>query len=169
MTGEEIYKAAIHEAGHAVASIRLFEGKFPGKISLKLENDFLESHASEKLFFYSGMEEKDSELKKKAIYACAGYAAMILMGHDQDEGVKGCTQDFEMAVNLTWTPIDELKKESVSFMNKPENIIAFRLIADELMQKRRLDYDVISTLVAAADILFVTSVHSHEQEEYQKA
>ena len=98
---------AIHEAGHAVAFLRLFEGRVVDKVSIVPKDGVHGSHRAEELVIEGNSELTDEHQKSfedEAVYACAGYAALIVAGRSEDKASAGYWQDFEEAASASNRP-----------------------------------------------------------------
>lgn len=155
---------AIHEAGHAVACLRLWEtGRDTGNVTIDRTGSKLGSHLAEEIIFPANgpvTAEERQEFENEAIYSCAGYAALIAAGYDEATAVLGCDPDFETADYVTERPLAEIKQKAVALMQRPENIKAVSRIAEELLQRTTLDYWDVEVLIEVAD-------GNVTEEEYQ--
>ena len=155
---------AIHEAGHAVACLRLWgTARDTGNITIERTDTTLGHHAAEEITFPANepeTAEQRQEFEKEAIYACAGYAALIAAGYDEATAVLGCDPDFDIADRVTEIPLAEIKQEAVALMQQPANIKAVSRIAEELLQRTTLDpWDV--------DVLMEVANGNVTEEKYQ--
>ena len=115
MDREVLQPSAIHEAGHAVAFFLQF-----GLGELHRIGD-LEIGIDESAFCVGDMVEPDLEQKEKtAIMLCAGYAALIVAGYQEEEALQGTVCDFEMARMQSKTSIDSLKGAAVELLSRKE-------------------------------------------------
>ena len=150
------HKTAIHEAGHAVAFYRLFgdSWRIGHTVSIEPKDDTAGRHAAEDLSFEGADEltpDQRQMFENEAIYACAGYAALIAADYPEDEAENGCWSDFECAEKCSDKPLATIKQESIALMSRPENVNAMRRIADELLLRKKLDSDVVDVLIDVAD------------------
>ena len=155
---------AIHEAGHVIAFYRLFgDVRYGGRVTIKPTEDAAGSHKAEYLWFPADNEETPEEraaFDNEAVYACAGYAAVLAAGYSEGEASAGCESDFDEAKKVT-KPLATIKQEAVALMSRPENVNAVRRIADELLMRTTLDPEVVDVLVDVAD-------GKTTEEEYQR-
>ena len=146
---------AIHEAGHAVACLRLWgTARDTGNITIERTDTTLGHHAAEEITFPANepeTAEQRQEFEKEAIYACAGYAALIAAGYDEATAVLGCDPDFDIADHVTEEPLAEIKQEAVALMQRPKNIKAVSRVAEELLERTTLDPSDVEVLIEIAD------------------
>lgn len=152
MDGDRERHTAIHEAGHAVAYIRLNLDHGGAEIVPKEEAGTLGSAAGE------GLEHVwDKEQAGPAVLAlCAGYAALAAAGHGDDVARGGTDSDFESAEHLIdfWAlsgTLEDWMARAVVLMSSPENVAAVAKVAEHLLEHKRLDGDYIAVLVELAD------------------
>ncbi|MDY0746576.1 hypothetical protein SNE35_18830 [Paucibacter sp. R3-3] len=139
---------ALHEAGHAVAHVRLQIPQL--RASIIEAGDTVGSVRSQ-----CEVWSRD-EAAAMAIAYCSGYAALVAAGLAETEASAGCDSDFRCVQDLVvaWQlegGLDQIKSAAVSMMIKPENSSAVSLVARELLANRTLDDDVIDLLVDVAD------------------
>ncbi len=155
---------AIHEAGHVIAFYRLFgDVRYGGRVTIKPTEDAAGSHKAEYLWFPADNEETPEErvaFDNEAVYACAGYAAVLAAGYSEDEASSGCWSDFDDARKAS-RPLTTIKQEAIALMSRPENVKAVGRIADELLVQKTLEPDVVDVLVDVAD-------GKTTEEEYQR-
>ncbi len=148
---DEERKTAIHEAGHAVASVRLFPDRLVLEVSIEPEPDkgLLGKHAADELTVLCSTpdEQAAASFEAEAIYSCAGYAAVLAAGYPEAEAIAGCESDFAEAGDL----LDIGKSKAVELMQRPENQQAVKHVADELSRHRCLDGDHVAVLINVAD------------------
>ncbi len=146
---------AIHEAGHAVACVRLWEtGRVVERVTIDRTGSQLGSHLAEEITFPADepeTAEQRREFENEAIYSCAGYAALIAAGYDEATAVLGCDPDFDIADYVTEEPLAEIKQEAVALMQRPKNIKAVSRVAEELLQRTTLDPLDVEVLIEIAD------------------
>jgi len=145
---------AIHEAGHAVAFYRLFgdSWRIGHTVSIKPEDGTAGHHAAEDLSFDGDDEltpDQRQMFENEAIYACAGYAAVVAAGYPEDEAENGCWSDFESAEKCSDKPLDEIKREAVLLMQN--NTQAVNRIVEELLKRKSLEFDEVEILIDVAD------------------
>ena len=142
---------AIHEAGHAVALVRLFSDRYALDVSIEPEpgKGRLGTHAAEDLTVLCSTpdEQAAASFEAEAIYSCAGYAAVLAAGYPEAEAIAGCESDFAEAGDL----LDIGKSKAVELMQRPENQQAVKHVADELSRHRCLDGDHVAVLIYVAD------------------
>ena len=147
----ELRWAAVHEAGHGVARLRLFPDQYFEHISIEQEEDSL---GRVRLSFdttvvpkSSSDQEAEDVFLNDAICACAGYAACIVAEFSLEQALTGCESDFERAGHRK-----ELACElALELMGLDSNVRAVRLIADKLLELTTLDHDHIGVLIEIAD------------------
>ena len=156
-------QTAIHEAGHAVAFYRLFEGRYGGPLTIEPTEETSGSHKAEELTFSLDVEDEDvlDGREREGVYACAGYAALVAAGYPDDVAQLGCESDFEVATETSERDLAVVKLEAVELMSRPENITAVQRIAQELSSRKRLDSDVVDVLIEVADGIAT-------EDEYQR-
>lgn len=142
---------AIHEAGHAVAHVRL-SLSHDGAHIIPNRDGLLGAAAGE------GPEHiDDSHTAESVVIACcAGYAALVAAGHADEAARSGADDDFEQACQVieSWSlpgGIRAWQDRAVALMREPENVAAVALVAEHLMQHERLDGDYVDVLVEMAD------------------
>jgi len=147
---------AYHEAGHAVACYRLFKDdrRYGGRLTIEPRGDLLGGHFAEELVFY-GTEEVTAEerqaFENEAIYACAGYAAMLAAGYAEEEALAGCEADFEKAERVCNVRLYVSKEQAMALMMQPQNIAAVARVAGELLSRSTLEWDEVEILIDVAD------------------
>lgn len=105
----------------------------------------------------SGEESWGSEDAGKIgiLIFCAGYAALIAAGYNEETSVLGCGTDFDKANDIIefWQleSLDEWKKRAVEHMSKPENINAVKWLSDKLVIHVTIGGDHIMALMSIAD------------------
>jgi len=150
----ELQKTACHEAGHAVAFVRLFDGREQGRVTIEPRGDAAGCHLAEVLSFPPTEDETPEQratIENEAIYACAGYAALVATGYSKEEAGRGCDSDFEDAEAGSKKSLEIVKKEAVLLMSRPENMKAVARIAKELIQEKTLDADQVEILIEIED------------------
>ena len=160
---KEFQETAYHEAGHAVAHVRLFDNRLADKVTIEPVVDIAGSHRAEELTFPHTEDvvpgEKEA-FENEAIYACAGYAALIAAGYSEEEAERGCDSDFQNAEAVCEKALNEVKQEAVLLMSQLENIRAVSRIANELLDEMTLDSEQVEILIAIED-------GDTTEEEYQ--
>jgi hypothetical protein len=142
---------AVHEAGHAVARLRLFPEEWLEDVSIEQEEDSLgrltlsvdTTVAPDAL----SDEEGEDVFLRDAICACAGYAACIVAGYSEEQALTGCEADFERAGHRT-----ELACEhALELMGRAANVQAVQLIAEKLLKHMTIAFDHLGVLLAFSD------------------
>lgn len=147
MSQREKKHTAIHEAGHAVASVRLEIDC--GVTSIIPEEDILGHHQTRE--FDGFLHDPQDEV----ICLCAGYAALIAAGYDKEEASLGCGADFgnakAISENYGLGPFEQQLMQATELMGTPENRKAVKVVADALMERSNIDFDLCSVLVDLSD------------------
>lgn len=143
-------ETAIHEAGHAVAHVRL--NILQGRVTIVPNDGRLGSSTAEG----SDSVTSATEAADQVLAYCAGYAACIAAGFDRDTAALGCWDDFEQAQELVdfWSldgNLDEWRDQAVAMMSSTENIAAVALVAKWLLQDGTVDEQLLDVLVERAD------------------
>lgn len=150
MTDPELLRTAIHEAGHAVAFVRLFPDRYGIDLTIELDGESLGSMDSENIADASP-EMSDIEAKQHllnyAVFRCAGFAAVLATGEPEEIAQLGCGDDFEQAGGF----LDEGKRIAVALMAQPSNIKAVKHLAEELMRRRTMIWDLVTLSIDFAD------------------
>ena len=148
LAGTHEGSTAVHEAGHAVAHVRLGILQWHATIE-PLDADLAGSVLADD----SVWNRDDAENQALALYA--GYAACLAAGLSPELAAVGCDDDFAKAAALisNWCVGDvaELTRRAVDLMSQPENIKAVQVIARELLIERVLRVESIDLLVDVAD------------------
>ncbi len=150
MPDSERKQTAYHEAGHAIAhlrhdilqlqvTIRPHDGNLGGCTGEGKDNVWNAAQAPDQVICY-----------------CAGYAALIAIGHDKDIALLGCSDDMDNAAELItiWSlpgTLDEWQAKAVELMSRPENIRAVDFVARALLKYKTLEPDYFDFLVEWAD------------------
>ena len=148
---------AIHEAGHAVAFVRLWpNARISDNVTIEREQNTLGYHRAEEICFPAiddpdEITRLDSEFEKEAIYCCAGYAALVAAGYSEEEALLGANSDFAKAKEVADLSMEEISKKSVELMTQPDNIAAVAKVADELLRRKTIYGDQVETLVELSD------------------
>lgn len=147
--GAEVIGTAIHEAGHAVAFVRLFPARVCGDVSIEPEEGRLGGHIGEELTvcLNTADEQAEAQFEAEAVYCCAGYAAMLAAGYPEEQAIELCESDFVEAGHR----LEVGKRKAVELMRRPENRLAVERVAEELLHRKRLDGDHILVLIDVAD------------------
>lgn len=146
---DEFYRrrVAYHEAGHAVAFIRLGHGC--DGVSIVPGEDHLGITGGGD---YGDVLEAE---RTRIVCGCAGFAADMELGSNEESARRGASADFERA-QRTIELIGEGTLESWiaharAFVREPQNWAAIDLIARELLEWDRIDGQVLECLVDIAD------------------
>lgn len=142
---------ALHEAGHAVAQIRLFPSVYIEEMTVipDPEIDAMGRIAFPEVVFTAADDEERYEgyLKRYAVVACAGYAALRAAGRSHELSSWGTDYDYEAAGRY----LDHGKAEAIKLMSAPENIAAVQRVAAELTARREISGELASVLVDLSD------------------
>jgi hypothetical protein len=87
----------------------------------------------------------------EAMYACAGYAAVLVAGYSEEEVSAGCGPDFDGAEKVIDMPLETVQKEAIELMSRPENVKAVKRIVDELLVRKTLGPEEVEILIDVAD------------------
>lgn len=140
---------AYHEAGHAVAHVRL--GILAGNVTIVATPSTLGSATGE------GADSVCSQdgAKDQILAFCSGYASLVAAGYSDEEARMGCNDDFEQAADLIsfWGlgTLEDWLPQAVAFMRLEENIKAVGLVAEHLTRHETLEGEYIENLVMFAD------------------
>ena len=149
---EPLRATAYHEAGHAVAFCRLFNNRMAGNVTINPDDLTRGKHEAE--------DAEQHELDDEAIYACAGYAALVAAGYSELEALSGCESDFEIAKLIGSTSLATSKQLAIGLMSRPENIKGVDSVANALLERQTLDPFDVEALIEIAD-------GKATEEEYQ--
>jgi hypothetical protein len=143
-------EVARHEAGHAVANLRL--GIDQERVTIVPNGGVGGSCVS------AGSEAVwDERTARDMVLAyCAGYAALIAAGYSDADARVGCDDDFDHADELisTWQLPGDTQAwlvSAVELMRRPENVAAVTLVAEHLLRYKTLDVGYFEVLVDLAD------------------
>lgn len=144
-------QTAIHEAGHAVAHVRLGLDQEGADIIRNEDAGTLGGAAGEGVNQVWNKEQAEPVV----LAFCAGYAALVAAGHE-DGAHLGADDDFEQAEYLIeyWGlqgTLADYKAKSVEQMSAPDNIRAVGMVAEHLLEHKKLDGEYIRVLVDMAD------------------
>ena len=147
---------AIHKAGHAVAFARLFDDSWRPRQKLTIETDHGKPAvrvADELARAGSGesLGEMLRDVESDAIYACAGFAAVLVAGYSAPDAEGGCGSDFDAATHVSDLPLDEIKSKAVELLERPENIAAVTRLSRELLDRRTLDPTEVEMIIDVSD------------------
>lgn len=140
---------AYHEAGHAVAHVRL--GILAGNVTIVATPSTLGSATAEGV---DSVYSRDGA-KDQILAFCSGYASLVAAGYSDEEARNGCGDDFEQADYLIgfWGlgSLEDWLSQAVAFMRREENIKAVGLVAEHLTRHGTLESEYIENLVMFAD------------------
>jgi hypothetical protein len=154
----DLTTTALHEAGHAVASKRLFPWRPVDDLSIvpNYDEGTAGSHETLEAVEFdltddpAELERQNEEFRKQAVYQCAGYAALIAAGYSQREASHGCGADFARGTNAYIT-LKDAQRRAVDLMRNTENVAAVARIAKALIEHGTLDPDNVDALISVAD------------------
>ncbi len=143
-------QTAIHEAGHAVAHIRL--GIQQGHVTIVPAGDLSGSAVAEG----SDHVWNAAAASDQVLAYCAGHAATIAAGLEAAQAELGCGNDFEEAQQLIdfWRLDSDLaawQARAIALMSQSENVTAVACVAEWLLQEGTLDSELVDVLVEKAD------------------
>lgn len=143
---------AIHEAGHAVAHVRL--GIASGFVSIIANPDKGTAGTAEGEGA-GHVYNKDGAADMTIAY-CAGYAALVSAGYDEQTALLGADDDMEHAQDLIefWGldgDIADWRRRAVDLMQSPENVNAVRVLAEQLAIHKRIENSIVEILIDLAD------------------
>ena len=144
------HHTAIHEAGHTVAHIRLGL-EHDGANIIRVDGRLGAAKGEGK-----GHVWDKGGAESVVLAFCSGYAAMVAVGCTEFEALAGTEDDFEQAGELIaeWVlpgDIEAWQARAVDLMCRHENMAAVALIAEHLLQRKRLDGDYCDVLVEVSD------------------
>lgn len=147
---DDLKLTALHEAGHAVAHVRLEIQQ--GRATIVPDDQNAGAVSAE------GVEHVYSaEAATPMVEAyCAGYAALVAAGYSEELAAAGAGNDFANAELLIeqWNlggDLQHWKLRAVELMGTPANRRAVELVAEHLVAHRTLDGDYLDLLVDLAD------------------
>jgi hypothetical protein len=145
-------RIATHEAGHAVAHVRLGLDHEGANIMPNDADGTLGGAAGTG----AGQVWQADEAGPVVLGYCAGYAALVAAGCSKADALRGADQDFAEAESVisTWALPDGLegwKARAVEMMQRPENVEAVALVAQHLTQRKSLSPDHVDALVELSD------------------
>jgi hypothetical protein len=143
-------KTAIHEAGHAVAHVRL--GILQDLLTIISDEYFCGAVLSE------GVETVDNtdKAERMVLAYCAGFAALVAAGYPTEIAIVGSDDDFEKCSKLIedWDlrySLERFKDLAIELMSEPKNVAAVQLVANYALEHKRVEGDVVDVLVELAD------------------
>lgn len=146
---------AIHKAGHAVAHTRLFGDSWRPREKLTIEpGEHGGRRVAEELTQVGAGEslgEMFREFEHDAIYACAGFAAVLVAGYSTPDAEGGCGSDFAAAARVSDLPLDEIKSKAVALLEQPQNVAAVARLSRELLDHRTLDPIEVEMIIDVSD------------------
>ncbi|MEN8713509.1 MAG: hypothetical protein ABF384_01245 [Verrucomicrobiales bacterium] len=145
----EIEHTAFHEAGHAVAHARLDIDQLSASIIPDDDRSMLGGNVASDSFW------DEEGVKGQVLALLSGYAALVARGLKEDEAKQGSISDFAKAQDLLQAfslgTILEWKNQAVELMMRPENVRAVARVAQELLERQRIDVDDIECCIEIAD------------------
>jgi hypothetical protein len=149
-------RTALHEAGHVVAAIQLgVDGQDYGRVTIVPKD---QTNGS---FSMCEISESISEIKRDIVINCAGYGALRALGYPEDFACRGCGDDFVKSANLidqySLLPLSHWKDQATQLLSLPDNVLAVRAIADNLLKYKILG-PVYATVVFEFAIGMISSV-----------
>lgn len=152
----DVEQLAIHKAGHAVAFARLFGDSWRVRERLSIESSGVKSpqNVAEELTHVGPGEslgEMFRDFESDAIYACAGFAAVLVAGYSAPDAEGGCGSDFEAATHVSDLPLEELKSRAVELLKQPENVAAVARLSRELLERKTLDPTEVDMIIDVSD------------------
>lgn len=151
MDDDLLRRTATHEAGRAVARVRL-QLDHQGANLVPINGGLLGASAGDR-----GEDVWEAERAKLATIACcAGYAALIAAGLSEDDACAVTGDDFDKANKLIgdWAlqnSIEVWKLLAVDLMRRTANVAAVALVAQHLQVLQQLDVDYVEQLIHLAD------------------
>jgi hypothetical protein len=138
---------AIHEAGHALAHIRL--RILQTTATIVRDKDRLGAvHAEDSVW-------NAQEAAEQVLSLCSGYGALRACGYDDRDARLGADEDFEEAERLIefWAleSLEDWLKKAVEFHSTPKNRKAIGLLADGLLKYKTLSASFMDCLVDYSD------------------
>ena len=151
-----VKKVAIHKAGHAVAFSRLFGDvwRLRERLSIEPGGEPRGRHVAKELAKVGSGEslgEMLRDFESDAVYACAGFAAVLAAGYSAPEAEGGCGSDFDAATRVSDLPLDEIKSRTVELLRQPENVAAVSRLSRELINRRTLDPTEVELIIDISD------------------
>lgn len=145
----DLQRIALHEAGHAVAAIKLgIDGQDLGVVTI-VPKDHMNGS-----FSMREMSCTYLEIRHDIIINCAGYGALRASGYPESIACIGCGDDFGKAEKLIkgWSlsPLDHWKDQATQLLSIPENALAVSRVSAELLKHKTLGPEYINVLVMAA-------------------
>lgn len=143
---------AIHEAGHAVAHVRLRPHRGLGYATIVPNH---ENGTAGNSIHEDEWDCNAESMQGEVTVLCAGYGACVAAGMDETLAREGCDSDFEKAEQIIrgWSlsPLSEQLKLAIEMMQRPENRKAVQRLADELMKRQTVDGDEVGVIVEVSD------------------
>jgi len=159
---DDAQKVSIHEAGHFVAACRL--KKESGIVTI------LPAEGSLGHVLHHGFDSASAVPEKEVLFACAGYAALIAAGCSEADAREGCEgtegSDFatanEIIAGYSLGTLEYWLTKAIAMMSQDANKNAVTLVAQHLLQHKRLGPDYCEVLVDLSD----GEISLQEWEEY---
>lgn len=145
-------RIAIHEAGHAVAHIRLGQAF----ASVTIEPDAAKGQWGSLTGEGRDHVYTREDAEAQVLCSLGGHAALIAAGYDHESSVQGTDGDIDDAelILADWLPGDNIEgwlQRTVAMMQEPANTKAVSRITKELLLRRTVPFDAVDCLVEVAD------------------
>jgi hypothetical protein len=161
---DEVRRAAYHEAGHAVAHLRLRPSAYIGDITVVPDPEAGTLGTGKFEEIWAGNREAWID---EVIVLCAGYAAEMLTDALEGSARLGATDDFETAEAIIKRHgLDSLDRHidaARELLLRPQNRRALDLFSRELQKHGTLLSDDVEVLLGVAD----DEITDHEYEAYR--
>jgi hypothetical protein len=139
------YHPALHEAGHMVMAYRLNVPVWWASIE------------DAEYAGYSYDENEAHGVETQVAILLAGYAACIAAGFNEKKAMKGCCADFNRS---RWAliraygddSVEAQRLRAVAIMTQGRNRDAVKALVEQLIQRRKLQFDEIDACIEAADL-----------------
>jgi ATP-dependent Zn protease len=120
VTADEEWMTAIHEAGHTIAHVRLQPESYMLDVTIVPDGENAGCGRYEEL-----TSEDSSRWNKEAVELCAGYAAQILFGGNENDARLGSASDLdkvaEMVTGWNLAPMQDHIAAAVNLLDRHEN------------------------------------------------
>lgn len=146
----EDWRTAVHEAGHAVAHVRLASTFYLGNVTIIPDGHRAGCGQFEELW-----TESADDWRNEVVVLCAGYAAAVVFGHDRRTARHGARSDFDKAsaIIAAWNmrPLREHIRVAEKLIERPENRKAVRAIAEGLIEVRTVSGEWVEVVIEWSD------------------